>query len=62
MSASVRRSSSMLRVLAPAATRPVPASTVARAGTSIAPRDPITKPTSAVSITIKVILGLTSST
>ena len=59
--ASVRRSSSMFSVLAPAATRPVPIRVASRPESRTCAGDPITKPTMVVSITMSVILGLVSS-
>ena len=62
MSASVSRSITWLRTLAPAATRPVPASATARTRVHGEAVDAVTKPTSAVNTTIAVIRGLASST
>ncbi len=61
MSASVRRSMTMLRALAPAATSPVPARAIAMGRRATDPGDATTNPTQAVSTTIRVIRGFVSS-
>ena len=61
ISASVSRSITWLRTLAPAATRPVPASAAASTGVQGEAVEAVTKPTSAVNTTIVVIRGLASS-
>jgi len=58
---SVRRSSSMLKQLAPAATSAVPARVAASRPVRMPPVEPRAKPTKAVSTTISVMRGLVSS-